>query len=236
MSVTTSATRVGPSTDHARALLGPLRPTEQPALLDGVGDITVLRRRTTIALGSLADRQPSPGGRLVQAHDLDDAPWWVPAVSVWSDAEERPHPEHPWHAGLAHDRAWSRAVLRGLSDRLGWEAARAVDSGATLECLSGVGPVGASVVYDGRLGHPVPCVVIESDQATRWGAGTTVEAACRRALYGDQGLSDNELARELADLRLVLGTSGLEVAVVDVGTALLRQAEVFRVSVQLMGR
>ncbi len=44
------------------------------------------------------------------------------------------------------------------------------------------------------------------------------------------------MARELADLRLVLGTAGLEVAVVDVGTAWLRKADVFRVSVQLMGR
>ena len=232
----TSATMVGPSTDHVRAPAGPSRPTEQPALLDGVGDVTVLRRRSTIPMGGLADRELTSGRRLVQARDLDDAPWWVPAVDVYSDAEDHAHPEHPRSVGMEHDFSWSRAVLRGLSGRLGWEAARAVDAGATVRRLTGVGPVGASVVYDGRLGHDVPCVVIESDQAIRWGAGTTFDSACRRALYGDQGLSNEDVGRELADLRLVLATAGLDVAVVDVGTSVLRKAGVFRVSVQLMGR
>ena len=44
------------------------------------------------------------------------------------------------------------------------------------------------------------------------------------------------MARELADVRLVLATAGIDVAVVDVGTSMLRKAGVFRVSVQLMGR
>ncbi len=70
----------------------------------------------------------------------------------------------------------------------------------------------------------------------RGGAGITAESAYRRALFGDQGLSEDEVARELADMQLVLADAGLDIAVVDLGTALLRRAGVTRVSVQLMGR
>ena len=70
----------------------------------------------------------------------------------------------------------------------------------------------------------------------RWGAGTTVESAYRRALFGDQGLTEDEVARELADMQLVLADAGLDIAVVDVGTTMLRRAGFARVSVQLMGR
>ena len=45
-----------------------------------------------------------------------------------------------------------------------------------------------------------------------------------------------EIDRELADVQLVLADAGLDVAVVDVGTAMLRKGGVARVSVQLMPR
>ena len=142
---------------------------------------------------------------------------------MWSDAEDAIRPEHPRPAGLAHDRSWSRAVLTGLSDRLGWEARLAFERGETLATIDGIGPSGSATVYDGGLGHDLPCVLIVSDKVIRWGAGSTVESAYRRALYGDQGLSEDEVARELADMQLVLADAGVDIAVVDLGTTMLRQ-------------
>jgi hypothetical protein len=234
MSMTT-ATTVAPSTD-TRAYGHPRWSTEQPPLLDGAGNVRVLRRRALVPIGGLVTGTLVDGRRLVRARDLDDAPWWVSARGVWSDAEELERPEHPSCVGLATDRSWVRAVLAGLSDRLGWEARRAFEAGETLARLDGVGPVGGATVYDGRLGHDVPCVLVVSEQAIRWGAGLTIESAYRRALFGDHSLSDEDAARELADLRLLLNDAGLEVAVVDLGTTLLRRAGVARVSVQLMSR
>ena len=66
-------------------------------------------------------------------------------------------------------------------------------------------------------------MLIVSDKVTRWGAGSTFESAYRRALFGDQGLSEDEVARELADMQLVLADAGVDVAVVDVGTTMLRR-------------
>jgi hypothetical protein len=237
MSVSTGATRVRPTTnDHARLHASPRRLTELPALLDGAGIVTVLRRRPVMPVGSLGTGALMDGRRLVSARDLHDAPWWVPATSVWSDAEVHERPEHPCHVGLATDRSWSRAVLTGLSTRLGWEAKVAHERGETLPILDDVGPGGPATVYDGRLGHDVPTVHIVSDVVVRGGAGATMDSAYRRALFGDQGTPEVDVARELADLQLVLADAGIHVAVVDLGTAMLRKAGVARVSVQLMGR
>jgi hypothetical protein len=236
MTVSTGATKVLPTADHARAYASPRWLTEQPALLDGDGAVTVLRRRSAVAVGGVAGGELIDGRRLVGARDLHDAPWWIPATVVWSDAEDAIRPEHPRAAGLAHDSSWSRAVLSGLSDRLGWEARRAFEAGETLPEITGLGVAGGATVYDGGLGHDLPCVLIVSEKVTRWGAGTTVESAYRRALFGDHGLPEEDAARELADMQLVLADAGLDVAVVDVGTAMLRRAGFARVSVQLMGR
>ena len=91
-------------------------------------------------------------------------------------------------------------------------------------------------MFDGRIGHDVPTVHIVSDHVVRGAAGATMEAAFRRALFGDHGVTDEDVARELADIQLVLSDAGVDVAVVDVGTELLRTAGVARVSVQLMSR
>ena len=95
---------------------------------------------------------------------------------------------------------------------------------------------GDATVLDGRIGHDVPTVHIVGEHVARGGAGVTIEAAYRRALFGDHGIADDDIERELADIQLVLSEAGVHVAVVDVGTALLRAAGVARVSVQLMGR
>jgi len=236
MTVSTGATKVQPTVDHARAYASPRWLTEQPALLDGEGAVTVLRRRSAVPMGGLAAGDALDGRRLVGARDLHDAPWWIPAAVVWSDAEDAIRPEHPRAAGLAHDRSWSRAVLTGLSDRLGWEGRQAFEHGETLPTIEGIGDTSTATVYDAGLGHDVPCVLIVSDKVTRWGAGSTFESAYRRALFGDHGLSEDEAARELADMQLVLADAGVDVAVVDVGTTMLRRAGFARVSVQLMGR
>jgi hypothetical protein len=236
MTVSTGATRVQPTVDHARAYASPRWLTEQPALLDGEGAVTVLRRRSAVPIGGLGDGDLVVGRRLVGARDLDEAPWWIPATVTWSDAEDAIRPEHPRPAGLAHDRSWSRAVLTGLSDRLGWEARLAHERGETLATIDGIAPSGSATVYDGGLGNDLPCVLIVSDKVIRGGAGITVESAYRRALFGDQGLSEDEVARELADMQLVLADGGLDIAVVDLGTTMLRRAGFARVSVQLMGR
>ena len=236
MTVSTGATKVQPTVDHARAYASPRWLTEQPALLDGEGAVTVLRRRSAVPLGGIGDGDQVQGRRLVGARDLGDAPWWIPAIVAWSDAEDAIRPEHPRPAGLAHDRSWSRAVLTGLSDRLGWEARLAYERGEALATIDGLAPAGPATIYDGGLGHDLPCVLIVSENVVRWGAGITVESAYRRALFGDQGLSEEEIARELADMQLVLADAGLDVAVVDLGTTMLRRAGFARVSVQLMGR
>jgi len=236
MTVSTGATKVQPTADHARAYASPRWLTEQPVLLDGEGAVTVLRRRSAVPMGGLAEGDVIIGRRLVGARDLHDAPWWIPASVVWSDAEDAMRPEHPRPAGLAHDRSWSRAVLSGLTDRLGWEAKRAFERGEALATIEGVDDAPAATIYDGGLGHDVPCVLIVSEKVIRWGAGSTVESAYRRALFGDHGLSEDEAARELADMQLVLSDAGVQVGVVDVGTTMLRRAGFARVSVQLMGR
>jgi hypothetical protein len=236
MSVSTSATIVRSTPDHAPSHASPRRLADVPALLDGGGAATVLRRRAIVPAGTLGSGASFAGRRLVGARDLHDAPWWIPATAIWSDAEEQERPEHPWHVGLAHDRSWSRAVLTGLSARLGHEARLAHERGEELTQVHGVGPDGSATVYDGRLGHDVPTVHIVSDHVTRSGAGVTMDSAYRRALFGDQGIAEADIARELADMQLVLADAGLHVAVVDLGTDMLRKAGFARVSVQLMGR
>jgi hypothetical protein len=219
-------------TDHARTWSGPVRAPALPSIVVGDRAVIAFRRRRVVALGALEARRELDGERLVSAYDLADRPWWIPAAAVWSDSDHGGRPEHPWHVGLATDSSWHRAVLSGLSDRLGWEAGRALATGRALERLGDVEPGVCGTVWDGRLGHDVPTVVITNDNVERWGAGVTAGSACRRALYGDQGTAD--AGRELADIQLVLAASGIDVGVVDLATPLMARAGVARVSVQLL--
>ena len=84
--------------------------------------IVALHERDTVALGSLQERGYVTGDLLVTSRDLAGESWWVPAESVWVDADAIGHPEHPRATGLATAINRDQAVLTGLSDRLGWEA------------------------------------------------------------------------------------------------------------------
>ena len=214
----------------------PAQRTELPDLIDGAGAAAVLRRRRGVPVGALGSTDMTTGRRLVHARDIHDESWWIPASLVWSDAEESERPEHPWFVGLATDQSWSRVVLTGLSHRLAWEARLAHERGVHLPPARGVAVGATAMVLDGRLGHDVPTVHIVSANVVRGAAGVTIESAYRRALFGDRGAADGDIARELADVQLVLADAGLHIGVVDVGTQLLRAAGVARVSVQLMGR
>jgi len=236
MSVSTGATSVQSTSHDAGTYERPRRLAELPDFIDGARNAAVLRRRAAVPVGALGSADVVTGRRLVRARDAHDAPWWIPASLVWSDADEVEHPEHPWFVGLATDLSWSRAVLSGLSDRLSWEGRLAHEAGAMLPLAAGVDAGGSATVFDGRVGHDVPTVHIVSDNVVRGAAGASTEAAYRRALYGDSGATDAEIGRELADVQLVLADCGLDVAVVDVGTALLRKGGVSRVSVQLLPR
>jgi len=124
-------------------------------------------------------------------------------------------------------------VLAGLSDRLGWEANEARESGRDLPVLDGIGDARAQglTVYDGRLDHGIPTVVVVGDTFVRWGSGSTLTSAYRRALYGDKGTTGHDV--ELEDLRWLLSAQGLDVVAVDLGTPVIRRAGVVRYSVQL---
>jgi hypothetical protein len=236
MSVSTGATNVQSTSYHAGTYERPQRLTELPDFIDGARNAAVLRRRAAVPVGALGSADVVTGRRLVRARDAHDASWWIPASLVWSDADDVERPEHPWFVGLATDLSWSRAVLSGLSHRLAWEARLAHEAGAVLPLATGIPTCGTATVFDARVGHDVPTVHIVSDNVVRGAAGSTIDAAYRRALYGDRASTDVEIDRELADVQLVLADAGLDVAVVDVGTALLRKGGVSRVSVQLLPR
>jgi hypothetical protein len=206
----------------------------RPATLRGRRDVIALRQRQTIALGALADRAVLSGERLVAAEDQVGHRWWISAESVWSDSHAADHPEHPRPIGLATAATRHAALLRGLSDRLGWEAVLEFERGADLPVASAVREPQAvnAIVLDGRLDHDVPTVVVLAADTMRWGAGATWDGAMRRALYGDDHSTDP--SSELAAVCSLLAAAGLAVAGVDLGTARLNAAGVARCSVQLL--
>jgi hypothetical protein len=226
-----TVTRSAP--EHAGTCCPPGHRTALPAIVADRGPVVALRRRRVIALGALGAGTELDGERLVSARDLSGRPWWIPAAAVWTDGEAADRPEHPWHVGLATDSSWARAVLAGLSDRLGWEASRARAGGQQLAPLDDVDAASHATVWDGRLGHDVPTVLVAGDAVERWGAGVSVSCAYRRAMFGDHGTHD--AARELADVELVLAAAGMRIGVVDLATPLMARAGVARVSVQLLG-
>jgi hypothetical protein len=156
---------------------------------------------------------------------------------VWSDAEDAERPQHPRPVGLATALTPERAFAAGLSDRLGWEAVLVFERGGQLPFIDTATADSAVngdrlVVLDGRLGHEVPTVVVLGDDLIRWGAAATWSTAVHRALYGDDGSLAVE--DELVEVIGLLGEGGLDVVGVDLGTAVLRRANVVRRSVQLI--
>jgi hypothetical protein len=125
------------------------------------------------------------------------------------------------------------ATVKGLSDRLGWEAVLEFERGGDLpDANTLVPPTTNAIVLDGRLGHDVPTVVILAADTVRWGSGSTWDRALRRALFGVD--ADADAAHELKELGDLVLTAGLDVVTVDLGTPLLRAAGVVRCSVQLL--
>jgi len=203
--------------------------------------VVALSDRPTVAFGAIADRDVVHGDVLVSGTDLAGRSCWVPAASVWADVTSNDvragrTPQRPRPTGLATAESRSRAVLAGLSDRLGAEAVAVLDRHEDLPLAPTTGAPLADhvVVLDGRLGHGVPTVVVLCNDLMCWGAGATWDRAIRRALYGDEVAVDP--AVELSDMAHLLRESGLEVVVVDLGTPTLTRAGVARTSVQLTAR
>jgi hypothetical protein len=204
----------------------------QAVTLRRQAEVVALRQRQAVALGCLASRTAVSGDRLVSAEDDAGHLWWIPAGAVWSDADADSHPEHPHPVGLAMAASRGAALVKGLSDRLGWEAVLELERG-DLPVAEGVGTplLANAIVLDGRLGHEVPTVIVLAAETVRWGAASTWDAALRRALYGDDAEVDP--VAELGDLCELLGDD-LGVASVDLGTPVLGDAGVVRCSVQLV--
>ena len=214
--------------------LEPPSPSVVPTLVVGDGSVVALRQRPVIAVGALLERAEIDSPRLVSAVDLAGRAWWIPADAVWSDAAESIQPQHPRPTGLATGRTREAALLGGICDRLGWEAVLEYERGGELPALEGALVSGAEevAVFDGRLGHDIPTVVIVSHDTVRWAAGATWAGALHRGLYGDDGNADD--GEELATLVQLLGRRGIGVVAVDLATPLIRAAGVVRYSVQLL--
>jgi hypothetical protein len=195
-------------------------------------EVVALRQRQAVALGCLGSRTAVSGDRLVSAEDAAGHLWWIPAGAVWGDADADNTPERPHPVGLAMAATREAALVKGLSDRLGWEAVLELERD-DLPVANGIGapPLTNAIVLDGRLGHDVPTVIVLAAETVRWGAASTWDGALRRALYGDDVEVDP--ATELADLCELLGDD-LGVASVDLGTPVLGDAGVVRCSVQLV--
>ena len=212
----------------------PPRPTARPTTVVRHGPVVALRQRAVLELGTLEDRTVVDGDRLVTAHDEDGQAVWISAQAVWSDAHGAGHPEKPLPIGLATASTREAALVKGLSDRLGWEAVLEFERGTDLPRAEALADFADDnvVILDGRLGHEVPTVVVLGREMVRWGAGATWYGAMRRAMYGDDGNLDQ--GRELPEMCATLARSGLGVAAVDLDSPLLRRAGVARCSVQIV--
>lgn len=231
MTLISTSPTVTRSNDDFAPWHAPPAPTALPTLVVDDGAVVALRKRPVVAMGALANRESLRSQRLVSAQDLAGNAWWIPAEAVWSDADGALQPQHPRPVGLAVGRNRDVAVLAGLSDRLGWEATVELQRGRSLPVLDLDGHRVEAVVYDGRLRHDIPTVVVIGPDIVLWGAGSTFPAAYHRALYGDDGAVGNR--DELESLGLLLADIGLAVAAVDLGTPVIRRAGVARYSVQL---
>jgi hypothetical protein len=209
-------------------------PDRQPISTPGVsrrGPVVPLHQRPAIALGGLSERSLVHGQRQVQALDANKATCWVDAAGVWADGETaRPNQLTP--IGVAAGSDWDQALVAGISDRLGWEAAKAWEDGVDLPAAPFLDDRSSDRVelLDGRLGHQLPTVVAVTETSVRWGAGATWEAALGRAMYGTSWPTDKS---ELALIDSILAGSHLGIAAVDIGSTLLTINNLSRVSVQL---
>jgi hypothetical protein len=194
------------------------------------GSVVALHQRPTIALGGLGERALVSGQRQVQAVDARHTTCWVDAAGVWSDGESE-LPRQISSIGLSSGTDWDVALISGISDRLGWEAAKAWEDGLDLPAapfLDDLTPDNLELL-DGRLGHQVPTVVAVSETSVRWGAGATWEIARGRAMFGYWTFEKSELAV----IDAILAGSRLGIAAVDVSSAALSANKISRVSVQL---
>ena len=110
-------------------------PTSGPTLVPTGGSVIALRRRDVVALGSLASRGVVEGSNLVVAVDAEERSWWIAADAVWCDGDHSLQPQQPRPIGLAMAATHQRALLSGLSDRLGWEAVLELEYGRDLPVL-----------------------------------------------------------------------------------------------------
>jgi len=221
--------------EDALACSSRCRPADRPALIDATGSVAALRCRSSIAPGALAARSLTEGKRLVSATDADGEVWLIPAAAVWSDWATAPDPQHPMPVGLATAPSAARAMVAGLSDRLGWEAVMHLERGADLPVVDNArGAVGADrlVVLDGRLGHHVPTVLLLGEDVVRWGAGATWDVAVQRALFGHGHGDGHEV--EVSSITRSLAAAGLSPAAVDLGSPTLRRCGIVRSSIQLL--
>ena len=76
-----------------------------------------------------------------------------------------------------------------------------LERGRPLPVLDGIADACAQglTVYDGRLDHGVPTVVVVGDDFVRWGSGSTLTSAYQRALYGDRGTVGTTLSSRTSD-------------------------------------
>ena len=209
--------------------------SQSAVVLHRSGAVTALRVSEVVALGGLAEGRRLSGSPAVNAQLATNESRWVPAGAVWHDADGAR--DRPVAVGLSTGASLHQAAVRGLSDRLGWEAVQALDAGLELPVVTADAArfsrrSGAMVVLDGRLSHAVPTVVVCGKDFVRWGAAATWEQAVRRAMFGAcDGASDERM--ELAAMDRLLQTAALGMAVVDLGSPALEAVGVCRVSVQL---
>ena len=230
MTLTQATTTVRQTTfEDVRPWSPPPRPSVQPTIMASDGSVVAMRKRRVIAPGAFDQRLVVDSSRLVCAQDPAGRSWWIPADAVWSDAQTERQPQHPWSVGLAMGRSRDAAMVCGLSDRLGWEANESRLRGHALPVLDG--DDGGPTLYDGRLDHDVPTVVLVKGSVVCWGAGSTFDIAHQRALFGHRGVVAGP--SELPVIAAMLAAKGLEVVAVDLGTPLIRRAGVVRSSIQL---
>lgn len=196
------------------------------------GSVVALRKRAVIAAGAFDRRLVVDSARLVCGHDASGRTCWIPADVVWTDAETSRQPENPWSVGLEMGRTREAAMVGGLSDRLGWEANEARLRGRSLPVLDNDSDrLGSTTVFDGRLDHDVPTVVLTNGSVVRWGAGATFDSALQRALFGHRSVVPTP--SEMTLIAAMLASQGIEVVAVDLGTPLLRRNGLVRSSVHL---
>ena len=140
-----------------------------------------------VALGSLAER--GVAGRRSTRHRRRRrrSSWWIPAAAVWSDGDDRRLPSTPGRSAWQRAATREAALLKGLSDRLGWEAVLEFEQRGDLPVATAAGQAGAPTPSSSTDGSATTCptVVVLGADTMRWGAASTWPGAIRRALFGE---------------------------------------------------